>query len=851
MENSAKCNNRVFERRGAMRGSSTRKKNSEEKKLSIKEPPTETPPPTKSKLSSQNRSDSKFSRCPAAAPAAVMTSQTCPATGPVTSHTYTTGGGGGRGSAQFEESSLHSVDLSMEPEPLNYGESKISRKRSRRIVGGRFRRLSRPAAAAAAAVATNNENALQQQSTAHAPMKTNCVHATTAVSNSSPIPAGLRAPPGNCPAATAAAFNGRKASCNSVGAGHLEDCRPPGGHNNCGRLGPPPLTGTSCPYNGSCNPEAAAVWCSPGSSAELREFDEGLRRQRPNVDKAKILKSAYHQSLLRVSWNLIESEILHSPDSFDMGYDIQQYFALHQSLTLEDLARANSRHTLNGLMRVVSKVLKYLENLEEVEDYLKFVGRIHDCASVDPHFLDVTGLAFCQALDNLGHHTDIWNQEVKDTWQTFFRVIVRIMKKGYAQNNLLIHSAAHHPHSSCCHSSLSNSNNNKPLVIPTEHKTFITEVWVTFQDNIIHYLKNSLLLPLVIRSNRTISKYFVGYDTTISCLRFDGSAGIATLGKTKHASWFLTSVLSKIIPHLDNMEACEDYLEGLGRRHCELGVRIEHLDLLALVYCSAVRAVVAGQGVRGGPLFDTTRAWFHFLRAMVSVMKRGYNCPPQILTDEGSSDIDQDLADEFNKLGKQDRSAAGAAGRANSASIGGARNSTSGGVCPMSAAAANNGHNSDSETDAAAVAAADPNAAAAAANLKSPSGGSGNSSGNGSNNFFVMKRRNAFWSLDCRADSLPGGNTGLPPGAVVGGGGGGGRSSSAAAVARAAAYSAAFLNSGNSLASASIGGGLHHNNGSGGGGSPGNTRRGNKSRGDNAAGANSKKQRSRQFSLQF
>ena len=36
-----------------------------------------------------------------------------------------------------------------------------------------------------------------------------------------------------------------------------------------------------------------------------------------------------------------------------------------------------------------------------------------------------------QALDQLGHHTDIWNKEVKDTWQTFFRVIIRIMKKGY------------------------------------------------------------------------------------------------------------------------------------------------------------------------------------------------------------------------------------------------------------------------------------------------------------------------------------------------------------------------------------------------------------------------------------
>ena len=88
----------------------------------------------------------------------------------------------------------------------------------------------------------------------------------------------------------------------------------------------------------------------------LKEFDELVKNQKPNIDKAKILNSPYYQSLLRVSWNLIEAEILHCPDSFDMRYDIQQYYALHQSLTLEDLARANSRHTLNGLMRVVSKV---------------------------------------------------------------------------------------------------------------------------------------------------------------------------------------------------------------------------------------------------------------------------------------------------------------------------------------------------------------------------------------------------------------------------------------------------------------------------------------------------------------
>lgn len=255
---------------------------------------------------------------------------------------------------------------------------------------------------------------------------------------------------------------------------------------------------------------------------------------------------------------------------------------------------------------------------------------------------------------------------------------------------------------------------------------------MTFQDNIIHYLKNSLLLPLVIRSNRTISKYFVGYDTTISCLKFDGSAGISTLGKTKHASWFLTSVLSKIIPHLDNLETCEEYLEGLGRRHAQIGVRVEHLDLLALVYCSAVRAVVAGQGVRGGPLFDTTRAWFHFLRAIVSVMKRGYKgVHAEIIVDDGASVIDLQLEEEFKKLGGKpfgrDR-------------YGGHRPS----LCPRADDHCCDDHSGD-EDETGRDETEDP----ANQNHRSPSGGSG------SHNFVVMKRRNAFWNLECTTDNLP------------------------------------------------------------------------------------------------
>ena len=117
------------------------------------------------------------------------------------------------------------------------------------------------------------------------------------------------------------------------------------------------------------------------------------------------------------------------------------------------------------------------------------------------------------------------------------------------------------------------------------------------QDHIIHYLNNSLLLPLVMRSNRSILKYFVTYETTISCLKFDGSQATATLEKTKHGCWFLTEVLVKVIPNLDNLDICQDYLRDLGAKHQGYGVRREHLDLLALVYCGAVRGVVATQGM--------------------------------------------------------------------------------------------------------------------------------------------------------------------------------------------------------------------------------------------------------------
>ena len=89
-------------------------------------------------------------------------------------------------------------------------------------------------------------------------------------------------------------------------------------------------------------------------------------------------------------------------------------------------------------------------------------------------------------------------------------------------------------------------------------------------------MNNSLLLPLVMRSNRTILKYFVTYESTISCLKFHGSKGTGTLEKTKHGTWFLTEVLVKVIPNLDNLEACYDYLTDLGKNGVSERLKISH-----------------------------------------------------------------------------------------------------------------------------------------------------------------------------------------------------------------------------------------------------------------------------------
>ena len=116
------------------------------------------------------------------------------------------------------------------------------------------------------------------------------------------------------------------------------------------------------------------------------------------------------------------------------------------------------------------------------------------------------------------------------------------------------------------------------------------------QDHILNYLSNTMMLPFVMRCNKFILKYFVTYESTVSLLKFEGSQGLESLDKTKHGCKFLTEVLTKVIPNLECLDICIEYLTDLGRKHQTHGVRREHLDLLALVYVLAVRGVMAAQG---------------------------------------------------------------------------------------------------------------------------------------------------------------------------------------------------------------------------------------------------------------
>ena len=71
----------------------------------------------------------------------------------------------------------------------------------------------------------------------------------------------------------------------------------------------------------------------------------------------------------------------------------------------------------------------------------------------------------------------------------------------------------------------------------------------------------------------------------------------------------LVQVLVRVLPHLEQLEVVLPYLQDLGRLHQRHGVQRHHIDLVGLAYCCAIRGVVQGGGVKGGPLHDTTKVY--------------------------------------------------------------------------------------------------------------------------------------------------------------------------------------------------------------------------------------------------
>ena len=75
---------------------------------------------------------------------------------------------------------------------------------------------------------------------------------------------------------------------------------------------------------------------------------------------------------------------------------------------------------------------------------------------------------------------------------------------------------------------------------------------------------------------------------------------------------------------MDQLDRVLPYLAELGALHQKHGVARQHIDLLGLAFCSAIRGVVQGGGVKGGHLHETTKAWISLVQAICMGMKMGY-----------------------------------------------------------------------------------------------------------------------------------------------------------------------------------------------------------------------------------
>ena len=127
-------------------------------------------------------------------------------------------------------------------------------------------------------------------------------------------------------------------------------------------------------------------------------------------------------------------------DSFQLGKDIEKFYELHQQLSMDDLARRKVMHTKVHLVRVLSKVIRNLEKPEELDTYLRCIGRLHQLAGVDQTYLALSGKSFCDALDTIQQHKELWSKQVSSLSSLFsqcYSNVTRSRPRGTSSSKLL------------------------------------------------------------------------------------------------------------------------------------------------------------------------------------------------------------------------------------------------------------------------------------------------------------------------------------------------------------------------------------------------------------------------------
>ena len=62
--------------------------------------------------------------------------------------------------------------------------------------------------------------------------------------------------------------------------------------------------------------------------------------------------------------------------------------------------------------------------------------------------------------------------------------------------------------------------------------------------------------------------------------------------ENKSPLYVFSQLLIRVVPHMDQMDRVLPYLAELGALHQRHGVAKQHIDLLGLAFCAAIRGVV-------------------------------------------------------------------------------------------------------------------------------------------------------------------------------------------------------------------------------------------------------------------